>query len=124
MTNYVCGVVHVNPCPLPTTASPGAQGDERLLKLYETGLPTWAVFLPQYGLFYRPWLRTAVWLLFMAVSIFSLACGFYDLYKNVPYLRKVSMASRCREIKCMWVPPVLLCGPHCGQFAGDFMRLR
>jgi hypothetical protein len=29
----------------------------RLLKLYESGLPGWAVMLPSYGLWYRPWLR-------------------------------------------------------------------
>lgn len=31
-----------------------------LLKLYESGLPAWAVVLPSYGLWYRPWLRRVV----------------------------------------------------------------
>jgi hypothetical protein len=31
-----------------------------LLKLYESGLPAWAVVLPSYGLWYRPWLRKVV----------------------------------------------------------------
>jgi hypothetical protein len=31
-----------------------------LLKLYESGLPPWAVVLPSYGLWYRPWLRKVV----------------------------------------------------------------
>jgi hypothetical protein len=31
-----------------------------LLKLYESGLPAWAVVLPAYGLWYRPWLRRVV----------------------------------------------------------------
>ena len=65
------------------------QGDERLLKLYETGLPIWAIYMPAWGCPYRPWMRTITWLLFIAISIFSLACGFYDLYKNVPYLDQV-----------------------------------
>lgn len=65
------------------------QDNERLLKLYESGLPVWAIFLPTYGLYYRPWMRRVTWIIFIAVSIFSMACGFYDLYKNVPHLDKV-----------------------------------
>jgi hypothetical protein len=44
------------------------QGNEQLLKLYESGLPSWAVIFPQYGLWYRPWLRTLTWILFYAFS--------------------------------------------------------
>ena len=69
------------------------QSDLRLLKMYESGLPAWAVFLPSYGLFYRPWMRRAAWLLYMAISFFSMACGFYNLYKNVPFV-KVGERSR------------------------------
>ena len=65
------------------------QNNERLLKLYESGLPVWAIFLPTYGLYYRPWMRRMTWILFIAVSIFSMSCGFYDLYKNVPHVDKV-----------------------------------
>ena len=65
------------------------QNNERLLKLYESGLPVWAIFLPTYGLYYRPWMRRVTWILFIAVSIFSMACGFYDLYKNVPHVDMV-----------------------------------
>ena len=65
------------------------QDNERLLKLYESGLPVWAIFLPTYGLYYRPWMRRMTWIIFIAVSIFSMACGFYDLYKNVPHLDQV-----------------------------------
>ena len=61
----------------------------RLLKLYESGLPAWAIFLPSYGLWYRPWMRKVAWLAFLAISVFSMACGFYDLYKNVPFLKQV-----------------------------------
>lgn len=68
------------------------QNDERLLKLYESGLPVWAIFLPTYGLYYRPWMRRLTWILFIAVSIFSMACGLYDLYKNVPHVDKVGLS--------------------------------
>lgn len=78
---------------LPGVLEPAINNNERLLKLYESGLPVWAIFLPTYGLYYRPWMRRLTWTLFIAVSIFSMACGFYDLYKNVPHvdmvLRKV-----------------------------------
>ena len=65
------------------------QSDERLLKLYESGLPGWAIYAPQYGVWYRPWMRRITYMLFVLVSAFSLVMGFYDLYKNVPYLDKV-----------------------------------
>ena len=34
-----------------------AQSNERLLKLYESGLPAWAIYMPLYRLPYRPWMR-------------------------------------------------------------------
>lgn len=64
----------------------------RLLKLYESGLPSWAVFLPSYGAPYRPWFRHVTWALFVLVSLVSMACGFYDLYRNVPYIKEVRTA--------------------------------
>ena len=60
-----------------------------LLRLYETGLPPWALFLPQYGFYYRPWLRTLARALFVLVSVLSMSAGFYDLYKHVPGLDAV-----------------------------------
>lgn len=66
------------------------QDNERLLKLYEGGLPTWAIYAPQYGMWYRPWMRRITYMLFLLVSAFSLVMGFYDLYKNFPYLDGVS----------------------------------
>ena len=33
------------------------QSNERLLKLYESGLPAWAIYMPLYRLPYRPWMR-------------------------------------------------------------------
>ena len=76
----------------------------RLLQLYESGLPAWAVFLPSYGLYYRPWLRTATWLAFVLVSVFSMALGFWDLWRNVPYLRTaLATAFRPAAIAFEWL---------------------
>ena len=81
------------------------QDNERLLKLYESGLPVWAIFLPTYGLYYRPWMRRMTWTIFIAVSVFSMACGFYDLYKNVPHLDKVGfcpIAEQSNVLACVF----------------------
>lgn len=75
-----------------TLRVPAWQSDERLLRLYEGGLPTWAIYAAKWGFPYRPWLRTLTWLLFMAVSIFSLLTGFYDLYRHMPFLDQVRRA--------------------------------
>ena len=74
---------------LPGLMAMVAQSDERLLHLYEGGLPTWAIYAPKMGLPYRPWLRTVTWLLFVAVSVFSLLSGFYDLYRHFPVFEQV-----------------------------------
>ncbi|KAI8470479.1 MAG: hypothetical protein J3K34DRAFT_256674 [Monoraphidium minutum] len=74
---------------LPVALARLVKGDMRLLKHYESGLPAWAVVLPSYGLFYRPWMRRITWLLFVLVSVVSMALGFYDLYKNVPHFKSL-----------------------------------
>lgn len=58
-----------------------------MLKMYESGLPTWAMFLPSYGMYYRPWLRSVTWVFFYVFSVVSLTLGFYDLYKTLPGLQ-------------------------------------
>ena len=58
-------------------------------------LQTWAIFLPQFGVYYRPWLRRVTFILFLLISVFSLATGFYDLYKHTPY---VDQASHCCRV--------------------------
>lgn len=63
------------------------EGNKRLLRMYENGLPSWAVFLPSYGLFYRPWMRTVMTFLIFCVSLSTMLLGFYDLYKHIPLLR-------------------------------------
>jgi Na+/H+ antiporter NhaC len=69
-----------------------SKSNVRLLKLYESGLPGWAIWLPSYGLWYRPWMRRVTWLLFVLLSVVSMAMGFYDLYKNVPYFKQAIVA--------------------------------
>ena len=80
------------------------QGDERLLKLYESGLPGWAIYGPLYGLPYRPWLRTLSYALFIAVSVFSMVMGFYDVIKHFPLLHRVRA---CMQRPSLPPPPVL-----------------
>lgn len=53
---------------LPQQLGRCLKDDVHLLKLYESGLPAWAIFLPSYGLWYRPWLRRLTWLLFILVG--------------------------------------------------------
>ena len=83
-------VVHFSHPSLPDALrrrvqSPGTG----LLRLYETGLPPWALLLPRCGFYYRPWLRTLARGLFVLVSVLSMMAGFYDLYKHVPGLDAV-----------------------------------
>ena len=57
---------------------------QRLLRLVESGLPEWAVFLPAYGLPYRRWLRQAAKAAWVVVGVLSFAAGFHDLCRNIP----------------------------------------
>jgi len=73
-----------------------------MLKMYESGLPAWAIFFPTYGFYYRPWLRSFTWVTFYAFSFISLALGFWDLYKTLPGLQ----ALLSRLVAGVWLPPV------------------
>lgn len=88
--------VHV-PCAL----LPVFEHEERLLKMYESGLPAWSMFLPAYGLYYRPWVRSMTWFLFYLFSVFSLTVGFWDLYKTLPGLQ----SALSKLVESMWLPP-------------------
>lgn len=88
--------VHV-PCAL----LPVFEHEERLLKMYESGLPAWSMFLPAYGFYYRPWVRSMTWFLFYLFSVFSLTVGFWDLYKTLPGLQ----AALSKLVESMWLPP-------------------
>ena len=57
---------------------------ERLLRLFETGLPLWAIMCPQYGVPYRPIFRRA--LKFVSFSLILLSCvsGLIELHRAMP----------------------------------------
>ncbi|KAJ7294118.1 hypothetical protein O6H91_Y277300 [Diphasiastrum complanatum] len=64
--------------------------DQRLLKMLESGLPPWVIFLQSYPIFcnlYRPWMRPLALTIYIVVSVVTVLVGFYDLYKNVPILK-------------------------------------
>ncbi|KAK3140788.1 hypothetical protein QOZ80_5AG0405840 [Eleusine coracana subsp. coracana] len=67
--------------------------DIRLLTLLESGLPSWVIFLQSYPLVshaYRPWMRPLARTLYLAASLATVLIGFYDLYKNVPLLKRAA----------------------------------
>ncbi|CAM6088517.1 unnamed protein product [Calypogeia fissa] len=64
--------------------------DRRLLKMLESGLPSWVIFLQSYPILshiYRPWMRPLCGTVYYMISIVTVLIGFYDLYKNVPVLK-------------------------------------
>ena len=69
---------------LPAALRRKVTSRQRLLRLYESGLPPWALLLPSFGFYYRPYLRGVARALFVLVSVLSMLAGFYDLYKNIP----------------------------------------
>jgi hypothetical protein len=71
--------------------------DSGLLKMLESGLPSWVIFLQSYPIFcqlYRPWMRPLCGTIYFIVSVVTVLIGFYDLYKNVPIL-KATAARLC-----------------------------
>ncbi|XP_024385216.1 uncharacterized protein [Physcomitrium patens] len=71
--------------------------DSGLLKMLESGLPSWVIFLQSYPIFcqlYRPWMRPLCGSIYFIVSVVTVLIGFYDLYKNVPIL-KATAARLC-----------------------------
>ncbi|KFM25672.1 putative NADH dehydrogenase [ubiquinone] 1 alpha subcomplex subunit 5, mitochondrial [Auxenochlorella protothecoides] len=88
---------------LPGVLSSVIMSEDRLLRLYESGLPGWAVLLPRLGIYYRPWVRRVTWILFYIFSIVSLAAGFYDLYRNLPGVQALFNMVVAR----FWGPSVL-----------------
>eukprot|EP01018_Ginkgo_biloba_P037144 Gb_15822 [translate_table: standard] len=71
--------------------------DLRLLRLLESGLPSWVIFFQSYPIFcqlYCPWMRPLAKTLYILISVVTVLIGFYDLYKNVPVL-KVTAARLC-----------------------------
>ncbi|EFJ18517.1 hypothetical protein SELMODRAFT_419929 [Selaginella moellendorffii] len=64
--------------------------DQRLLKMLESGLFPWVIFMQSYPVFcniYRPWMRPLARTIYFLISVVTVMIGFYDLYKNVPVLK-------------------------------------
>lgn len=55
--------------------------ERRLLALAEDGIPVWALVMASCGLYYRPWLRTAARLAFVALALWSAAAGARDVFR-------------------------------------------
>lgn len=69
---------------LPDALREAITTDQRLLKMLESGLPTWAVLVQSYPALchvYRPWMRRVAGYLYFIVSAVTVLIGFYDLYK-------------------------------------------
>jgi len=82
---------------------PGAAGrlmlraeQAKLLRDYEAGLPGWAVLLatnpfvpnlPIIGVWYRPRMRSLLTAVIIIVQVISMICGFYDLWRNIPFIQ-------------------------------------
>ena len=64
------------------------RNNQRLLKLYETGIPAWAIFAGSHGFFYRTWLRLYLGRLLVFLSFLSLALGLVDLWHHLPQARE------------------------------------
>eukprot|EP00347_Sterkiella_histriomuscorum_P004028 403362021 len=64
------------------------QNDKQSKKMFlmtEIGIPHWTVVLAQFG-YYKPWIRFLVKYLVTLMSILTMILGFWDLYKNVPFI--------------------------------------
>ena len=62
--------------------------NEELIPLVEDGLPSWALFLAGYGFYYRKWMRTTFNSLVWIASVGMMILAFYDLFQNVPMVRR------------------------------------
>ncbi|GAQ77986.1 hypothetical protein KFL_000060510 [Klebsormidium nitens] len=75
---------------LPDALREAITTDQRLLKMLESGLPTWAILVQSYPALchvYRPWMRRVAGYLYFIVSAVTVLIGFYDLYKNLPFVQ-------------------------------------
>ncbi|CAI2384286.1 unnamed protein product [Moneuplotes crassus] len=60
--------------------------NKKLLRHYETSLPSWTVVMATYG-YYRPSFRKFQYWFMMFISLVSMMIGFFDLYKNLPIVK-------------------------------------
>ena len=63
------------------------RNNEQLIPLVEDGLPSWALFLAGYGLYYRKWMRRTMDSMLWIASVGMMVLAFYDLFQNVPMVR-------------------------------------
>lgn len=78
-----------------------------LLRLLESGLPSWAIYIPQYiGGFYRRWMRIAFSVLLLVLSCVSLLLGLYDLFSTFPSLHRTLKGILLMPI-CKWMEEVV-----------------
>jgi hypothetical protein len=71
--------------------------DQTLLKMLESGLPSWVIIMQSYPIvskLYRPWMRPLMRTTYVVVSIVTAIIGLYDLYKNLPVF-KATAARLC-----------------------------
>ena len=59
---------------------------KRLLTLFETGLPLWAILGPQFGICLpqRPLVRKGLKVAFLALTLMSVVAGLHELQENLP----------------------------------------
>ena len=57
---------------------------ERLLRLFETGLPLWAIMFPQYGVPYRPLFRKTLKVVSFSLILLSCVSGLIELHQAMP----------------------------------------
>eukprot|EP01064_Diplonema_japonicum_P021913 TRINITY_DN31503_c0_g1_i1.p1 TRINITY_DN31503_c0_g1~~TRINITY_DN31503_c0_g1_i1.p1 ORF type:complete len:800 (+),score=86.07 TRINITY_DN31503_c0_g1_i1:69-2468(+) len=60
------------------------------LKQVESGLPSWAMFLPQKNIYYRTWLRTIVQTIAIVWPIITLIAALIDLYRSFETIRTLT----------------------------------
>ena len=71
---------------LPAALRDVVTAERRLLALAEDGIPVWALVMASCGLYYRPWLRTAARLAFVALALWSAAAGARDVFRFCAYV--------------------------------------
>eukprot|EP01063_Lacrimia_lanifica_P028860 TRINITY_DN4296_c0_g1_i1.p1 TRINITY_DN4296_c0_g1~~TRINITY_DN4296_c0_g1_i1.p1 ORF type:complete len:1293 (+),score=258.36 TRINITY_DN4296_c0_g1_i1:133-4011(+) len=59
------------------------------LKTIESGLPSWAMFLPQRNIYYRTWLRHVIQWICIVWPIITLIAALIDLYRSYDSIRSV-----------------------------------
>jgi hypothetical protein len=78
--------------------------DQTLLKMLESGLPSWVIIMQSYPFvskLYRSWMRPLVRSTYVVVSIVTAIIGLYDLYKNLPVFK--ATAARLCGLLFEWI---------------------